>query len=38
MLIRNGGIEGKIVSSEITPREAFLNRRSFVAGAAAPST
>jgi sulfoxide reductase catalytic subunit YedY len=28
-------MEGRIASSEITPREAFLNRRSFVAGAAA---
>jgi len=28
-------LEGRIASSEITPREAFLNRRSFVAGAAA---
>ena len=36
MVIRRGGsLEGKIASSEITPREAFLNRRSFVAGAAA---
>ena len=36
MLIQRGGsLEGKIASSEITPREAFLNRRSFVAGAAA---
>ena len=31
----NGSLEGKIVSSEITPREAFLNRRTFVAGAVA---
>jgi sulfoxide reductase catalytic subunit YedY len=36
MVIRRGGsLEGKIASSEITPREAFLNRRSFVADAAA---
>jgi sulfoxide reductase catalytic subunit YedY len=36
MLIQRGGsLEGKIASSEITPREAFLNRRNFVAGAAA---
>ena len=36
MAIRRGGsLESKIVSSEITPHEAFLNRRSFVAGAAA---
>jgi sulfoxide reductase catalytic subunit YedY len=36
MLIRRGGsLQGRIASSEITPREAFLNRRSFVAGAAA---
>ena len=36
MVIRRGGsLEGGIASSEITPREAFLNRRSFVAGAAA---
>ncbi len=36
MLIKKSGSwEGKIASSEITPREAFLNRRSFVAGAAA---
>ena len=33
----NGSLEGKIVSSEITPREVFLNRRSFVAGAVALS-
>jgi len=31
----NGSLEGKIVSSEITPREAFFNRRNFVAGALA---
>jgi sulfoxide reductase catalytic subunit YedY len=36
MVIRRGGsLQGRIASSEITPREAFLNRRSFVAGAAA---
>jgi sulfoxide reductase catalytic subunit YedY len=35
MLIRNGGIEGKIASSEITPKETFFNRRSFLTGAAA---
>ncbi len=36
MLIRRGGsLQSKIASWEITPREAFLNRRSFVAGAAA---
>jgi sulfoxide reductase catalytic subunit YedY len=36
MLIRNGGsLVGKIASSEMTPREAFFNRRSFVTGAAA---
>jgi sulfoxide reductase catalytic subunit YedY len=31
----NGSLEGKIVSSEITPRDTFLNRRNFVAGAVA---
>ena len=36
MVIRRGGsLQGRIASSEITPREAFLNRRNFVAGAAA---
>jgi sulfoxide reductase catalytic subunit YedY len=35
MLIRNGGsLEGKIASSEITPKEAFFNRRNFITGAA----
>jgi sulfoxide reductase catalytic subunit YedY len=36
MLIKNGGsLEGKIASSEITSKEAFLSRRTFVTGAAA---
>jgi sulfoxide reductase catalytic subunit YedY len=35
MLIRNGGIEGKIVSSEITPRQKFFSRRDVLTGAAA---
>jgi len=36
MLIRDGGsLEGKIGSSEITPKERFLDRRGFLAGAAA---
>jgi sulfoxide reductase catalytic subunit YedY len=35
MLIKNGGdLEGKIASSEITPKQAFLSRRNFVTGAA----
>src|ERR1017187_2983599 len=36
MLIKNGGrLEGKIESSEITPRSEFFNRRNFLTGAAA---
>jgi sulfoxide reductase catalytic subunit YedY len=36
MLLKNGGsLEGKIGSSEITPRDTFFNRRNFVRGAAA---
>ena len=35
MLIRNGGIEGKIVSSEITPRQKFFSRRDVLTGATA---
>lgn len=36
MLIRDGGnLEGKIASSEITPKESFFSRRNFVTGAAA---
>ena len=36
MLIKDGGsLDGKIVSSEMTPRESFLNRRNFLTGAAA---
>ncbi len=36
MLIKDSkSVEGKIASSEITPKEAFLSRRNFVAGAAA---
>ena len=36
MLIRNGrNLEGKIASSEITPRESFFNRRNFLAGGGA---
>ena len=36
MLIRNGGsVDGKIASSEITPKVSFFNRRNFVTGAAA---
>jgi sulfoxide reductase catalytic subunit YedY len=36
MLIKNGGnLEAKIASSEITPKDKFLTRRSFVTGAAA---
>jgi len=36
MLIRNGGsVDGKIASSEVTPRETFFNRRNFVTAAAA---
>jgi sulfoxide reductase catalytic subunit YedY len=31
-------LEGKIASSEITPKEAFLNRRKFIYGAAALGT
>ncbi len=39
MVIRRGGsLEGKIASSEITPKEAFLNRRTFIYGAAALGT
>ena len=39
MMIRRGGsLEGRIASSEITPREAFLNRRKFIYGAAALGT
>jgi len=34
MLIRKN-VEGKIASSEITPRESFLNRRNFLTGAMA---
>jgi methionine sulfoxide reductase catalytic subunit len=34
MLIRNGGsLESRIDSSEITPKESFLNRRNFLTGA-----
>ena len=36
MLIKNGGsLEGKIASSEITPKVSFFSRRNFVTGAAA---
>ena len=36
MLIRDSGnLEGKIASSEITPKETFFNRRNFLTGAAA---
>ncbi|HEV2644916.1 MAG TPA: protein-methionine-sulfoxide reductase catalytic subunit MsrP [Acidobacteriaceae bacterium] len=36
MLMKNGGtLEGKIASSEITARNVFFSRRSFVTGAAA---
>ena len=36
MLIRKSGIrEGKIASSEITPKETFFNRRNFITGGAA---
>ena len=36
MLIRkSGSLEGKIASSEITPRSEFLSRRNFLTGAAA---
>jgi sulfoxide reductase catalytic subunit YedY len=36
MLIKDGGsLEGKIASSEITPKEAFFSRRNFLTGAAA---
>src|ERR1035437_16167 len=36
MLIKkSGSLEGKIESSEITPKETFLNRRNFLTGAAA---
>src|ERR1017187_4897544 len=36
MLIRKGAsLEGKIASSEITPKETFFNRRNFITGAAA---
>jgi methionine sulfoxide reductase catalytic subunit len=36
MLIKkNGSLEGKIASSEITPKDAFFNRRNFLRGAAA---
>jgi sulfoxide reductase catalytic subunit YedY len=36
MLMRDGGsLEGKIGSSEITPKEAFFSRRNFLTGAAA---
>jgi len=35
MLIMNGGIEGKIASSEITPRSEFFSRRDVITGAAA---
>ena len=34
VLIRNGGIEGKIASSEITPKEKFFSRRDVITGAA----
>ena len=35
MLIKkNGSLEGKIASSEITPKDAFFNRRNFLRGAA----
>jgi sulfoxide reductase catalytic subunit YedY len=35
MLIRkSGSLEGKIASSEITPKESFLSRRNFLTGAA----
>jgi sulfoxide reductase catalytic subunit YedY len=36
MLIKDGGsLEGKIGSSEITPKESFFSRRNFLTGAAA---
>jgi methionine sulfoxide reductase catalytic subunit len=36
MLIKDGGsLDGKIASSEITPKESFLSRRNFLTGAAA---
>ena len=36
MLIKkNGSLEGKIASSEITPKDAFFNRRNFLRGAVA---
>jgi sulfoxide reductase catalytic subunit YedY len=36
MLIKkSGSLEGKIASSEITPKDAFFNRRNFLRGAAA---
>jgi sulfoxide reductase catalytic subunit YedY len=36
MLIKDGGsLEGKIASSEITPKETFFSRRNFLTGAAA---
>jgi sulfoxide reductase catalytic subunit YedY len=35
VLIRNGGIEGKIASSEITPKEKFFSRRDVLTGATA---
>ena len=39
MLIRNGGsLDEKIASSEITPKESFFNRRTFIYGAAALGT
>jgi len=39
MLIRRGkSLESRIASSEITPKEAFLNRRQFIYGAAALGT
>jgi len=39
MLIRRGGsLEGRIASSEITPKEVFFSRRKFIYGAAALGT